>query len=416
MLKLYFLSITCELHTITDHKRITMNLFKQSMLLAILISILHVSLQAETALFRAYPALQEKIPYIPLCTLPTPITKLETFGAKIGHENLYLKRDDLSGKIVNTAYLYGGNKPRKLEWLLADAVDKGMHTVITYGCAGSNHAVATAVYAKELGLKSILLLKQQPNSEVVRSNLLADLAAHADVRAFATHAERDAARDGLLTQDPHTYFIPIGGSTPLGCLGFVNAAFELYEQIHEGIAPEPHIIYLPIGSCATTAGLILGLALNNSNIKVIAVAVEPESKPGNYLRKTEHLFKEANELLHAADNSIPLVDFPHELFTVNTAFCGKAYGVWTQEAALAVKLFQEYEGIALEGTYSTKPVTAFIDDMVENKITNEVVLIWDTYCGFDTTTEQHAYQELPEAFHHYFQQEVQTLNRLVAIS
>jgi 1-aminocyclopropane-1-carboxylate deaminase/D-cysteine desulfhydrase-like pyridoxal-dependent ACC family enzyme len=372
-------------------------------------------LQAEIALFNKFPSLKEKIPHIELCSLPTPITQPETFNAKLGYPNLYIKRDDFSGSLSNATYLYGGNKPRKLEWLLADALHHDKKTVVTYGCAGSNHARATAVYAQKLGLKAVLLLKEQPNSEVVRENLLADLAAHAEIQAFETHEARNAKRDELLSSN-EVYFIPTGGSNALGCLGFVNAAFELYEQIRDGIMPEPQVIYLPIGSCATTAGLVLGLALNNSKIKVVAVAVEPEDAPGNYGKRVKQLFKEANELLHEADTSIPLIEFPEDLLSVNTKFSGSSYGLWAQEAALAVKLFMEYEGIILEGTYSTKPVSAFIEDVVQKKLTDEVVLIWNTFCGFAQVNPEHSYKELPQLFHKYFEEEIQPLNKVVAIS
>src|SRR5688572_4428837 len=119
------------------------------------------------SLFTQFPELQKKIRLVELCDLPTPIVHLQTFGAAVGHNNIFMKRDDLSGKKIDeTLRLYGGNKPRKLEFLLADALARNAHIIITYGCAGSNHALATAVHAKTVGLKTILMLKNQPNSHI----------------------------------------------------------------------------------------------------------------------------------------------------------------------------------------------------------------------------------------------------------
>ena len=116
-------------------------------------------------LFEQYPLLQEKLPYISLGEFPTPIQRLDQLGAKLKIGQLYIKRDDLSGKIQ------GGNKIRKLEFILGSALRSGAKEVITFGGAGSNHALATAIYAQQVGLKSISMLMPQPNANYVRRNL-----------------------------------------------------------------------------------------------------------------------------------------------------------------------------------------------------------------------------------------------------
>lgn len=382
----------------------------------ILYTVIIHALQIEPLLFKKYPNLKEKVACVSLCDLPTPITKLEQFGEKLGYPSVYIKRDDLSGKIKGTTRLYGGNKPRKLEWLLADALQQGANTVVTYGCAGSNHALATAVYANECNLKTILMLKPQPNSNVVRQHLMLDYECNSELRAFSNNEVRDAARKKIVAENPHAYFIPTGGSTLIGTLGFVNAAFELQQQIQTSVIPEPHLIYLPIGSCATTAGLLLGMALNHAKTKVIAVAVEPEEEPEELENNTRILFQTTNEFLHNADNSIPLVAFPEHLFSVNKNFSSTAYGLWTREDALAIRIFKELEHITLEGTYSTKPVSAFIDDVLHRRIKNEIVLIWNTYCGqhLDVKRGLHSYKELPQEFHDYFEQDIQALDKITS--
>lgn len=373
------------------------------------------ALQAEPHLFKQFPQLQAHIPYISLCDLPTPIMKLYCFGKHIGHSNVYIKRDDLSGTSMgNGFHLYGGNKPRKLEFLLADALAHDAKTIITYGCAGSNHALATAVYAKALGLKSMLMLKHQPNSYIVRHNLLLDLAQDAEICCFANNAVRSHAAQEILAQDPHAYLIPTGGSNVIGTLGFVNAAFELCEQIQQGELPVPDYIYVATGSCATGAGLLLGLKILGIPSKVVAVCVEPHDVPGGVLSTLQRLFQEANHKLHDADASIPVVDFPAEQLIVNDKFCGTAYGLFIPEGQEAVRVFKDTENIRLEGTYSAKPIAAIMDDAELGLLEDKVVLFWNTYCGIDYSYMTHMaqYHELPQEFHCYFEQDVQSLAKL----
>lgn len=113
-----------------------------------------------------FPLLRDKVPYVSLGEFPTPVEKLDRLGEDIGLDHLYIKRDDLSGKV------YGGNKIRKLEFLLGHALRTEVKEVLTFGFAGSNHAVATAIYAQQVGLKSISMLMPQPNAYYLRRNLL----------------------------------------------------------------------------------------------------------------------------------------------------------------------------------------------------------------------------------------------------
>ena len=345
--------------------------------------------------------------------LPTPVEQLKHFGTYIGCPHLYIKRDDLTGTKMGKGFrLYGGNKPRKLEFLLADARAKGAQTVITYGCVGSNHALATAVYAHELGLKSILLLKDQPNSYIVRHNLLLDHAHGAQLQFFANNHLRAAATEKLLAEDAHAYFIPTGGSNALGTVGFVNAAFELADQVKKGDLQEPDLIYIAAGSSssASVAGLLVGILAAGLHSDVVAVCVEPEEKDGDYLRRIRTLFLETNELLHAADASFPFFAFPTEKISLNKKFCGTQYGLLMPETKVTMEIGKNLENITLEGTYSAKVVAAIIDDAQAHAIdANSTILFWNTYCGIDFShlCNWYDYKKLPPEFHIYFTAPVQ---------
>ena len=368
---------------------------------------------SERFLFTAYPQLKKSIPHIVLSDLPTPITKLEHFSDHLGCKNIFIKRDDLSGKNTgNGSHLYGGNKPRKLEFLLADALAHGAQTIITYGCAGSNHALATAVYAHALGLRSILMLRPQPNSYIVRKNLLLDHYYGAQLDYFPDNTTRDAAADELLKTNKNYYRIPTGGSNAIGALGFVEAAFELAHQIKEKAITEPDFIYIATGSCGTTAGLLLGLQAAHLKSKVVAVCIEPEEEVDEFLVKIKKLFTETNDLLHQADTSFPLIEFPEECLILNKKFCGSEYGLYIPEAVAALKLFKELENITLEGTYSGRPIAAIIDDCANNPaLQDATILFWNTYCGLDFSplVKNADYKKLPQDFQRYFEEDVQPL-------
>ena len=399
---------------INNNKKLSFKKGGRKQLISLLWCALVGTLHAEPFLFTHFPALQPHINYISLCDLPTPIVQLEHFGECIGCHRLYIKRDDLTGKAVGHGlHLYGGNKPRKLEFLLADALHKGAKTVITYGCVGSNHALATAVYAHELGLKAMLMLKSQPNSYVVRHNLLLDQAYNAQLFFFNDNATRAAAVDDFVHHNTETYVIPTGGSNSIGALGFVNAAFELASQIKNNEIPEPDYIYVATGSCATTAGLLLGLKMAGIPSQVVAVCIEPANVDAIFTR-IKQLFVSTNELLHGLDASVPLIAFPENDLIINQNMSGEQYGLYTAPIVEAIALFKDKENIKLDGTYSAKPVAALIEDACTGTITgNHTILFWNTYCGIDFSprVNMYDYKKMPEPFHVYFQEEVQPLEK-----
>ncbi len=209
-------------------------------------------------LFAQYPSLKGKIPHVSLGNFPTPIEHLSKLGTEIGADHLYLKHDGISGP------LYGGNKIRKLEFLLADALHKKAKEVLTFGFAGSNHALATAVYAHKMKLKCISMLLAQPNAQYVRHNLQYSHVCGAELH----HYKNEMAMylpiliwlfGRFLRHGKFPYIILPGGSSPLGAVGYVNAGFELKEQIARGLLPEPDKIFVPLGTMGTAVGLMIGL-------------------------------------------------------------------------------------------------------------------------------------------------------------
>ena len=186
-------------------------------------------------LFDRYPGLRDKLPLIELATLPTPIQAPQQLAREIGVDSLLLKRDDLS------AQLYGGNKVRKLEFLLADALAGDYGAVLTYGGAGSNHALATAIYAKQSGLDCHAILAREPATESVAKKLLYHLDLGTQLESADTMPAIRAASERILASNGAVYEIPFGGSSWRGAAGFVNGP-SMLNTVRTASAPRTGMI------------------------------------------------------------------------------------------------------------------------------------------------------------------------------
>ena len=363
---------------------------------------------AEIDLFQAYPALLPQIPYLPLAALPTPLQTVHEFAGQHHIGGLHIKRDDQSSS------LYGGNKTRKLGFLLAAARERGARTVITFGAAGSNHALATALHAHEQGLKALLVLGPQHNSHHVRLNLRAMRQAGATLQPC--HWKETAAVAAkrfheIWRQDgAPPYGIPPGGSSPVGVLGFVNAAFELGRQVAAGNLPEPDLLYVASGTMGTCVGLALGLHALGMKTRVMAVRVT--QAPYTSMTHANALFDAANALLRRADASFPLCQLDDARFCIRDEYFGRDYAWFTPEGMAAIDIAQTHLSMTLEGAYTGKAFAALLGDAASGMLRNSNVVFWNTYSG----GAPHAcnvpfdYCALPEALHTYFVSPTQPLD------
>jgi len=368
-------------------------------------------------LFEQYPLLREKLAYSSLGEFPAPVQKLERLGARLGISQLYMKRDDLSGK------LYGGNKPRKLEFILGHALRSEAKEVMTFGCAGSNHALATAIYARQVGLKSISMLMPQPNARYVRRNLLMSHHCGAELHLCGTGLESainmplvyTAATYQLLrhrlNRGRFPYFVPPGGSSPLGVVGFVNAALELRAQIASGEIQDPQYVYVACGTMGTAAGLTLGLRAAGLGGRVVSVAVSGERYTNT--RAMIGLINKTNSLLCSLEASFPKLEFSETDIDIRHDCFGQRYALFTDEGMEAVSLMTECEGIELDGTYTSKALAALKHDAKSGTLRGKAVLFWNTLNSRDFTDDiaNVDYHDLPRPFHRYFEGEVQPLDR-----
>ena len=282
----------------------------------------------------------DSFPRVSLGVFPTPIQKLEN-TSKLLHTNVYVKRDDLTGLGL------GGNKTRKLEFLLADAKNRGAEIVFTTGGAQSNHAMLTAAAAGKLGMQAILILKQRGVTACLGNQLLERLMG-TDVRFMDTDSYADIYKEmdrvGTELGKPY-YKIPCGGSNALGSLGYVACAREIAEQ---GLHVD-HLVCAE-GSGGTMAGLALGAKLFLPGTKVYGMMVDTDP----FDRITLELMREAAGLLEA-DLEITPADF-----TLRD-MCGPGYAIPSEAGNAAVAFMAAKEGIFLDPVYTGKAFAGLLE-------------------------------------------------------
>jgi len=347
-------------------------------------------------LLSQFPGLQQSLPYLPLTTLPTPLDIAPNLAGHLGLDKLWIKRDDLSADI------YGGNKVRKLEYLIADGLQTGCDALITFGAIGSNHALATSIFAQAQGLPCYAVLVDQ----AMTPNVSKTLKYHARIGTVLMHADtfRKAGQLADETIANHRSgpermcLVPWGGSSWLGSVGFVNAALELASQLEPDEIPDK--IYLASGSIGTSVGLALGLRLANLPTEIVAVRVVPA--PANDDRFI-YLFEETNRELHDRDRSFPIFDDAMANVETRREFLGSGYAEPTSESLEAVELISATEGLKLENTYTGKALAALVHDASTTDGAGMRAIFWNTYNG-------HAYPDdldtikpdaLPEPFRRY---------------
>ena len=295
-----------------------------------------------------------KFPRVSLGHLPTPLEPMDRLSEQLGGPRLWVKRDDCTGLSS------GGNKTRKLEYLMGDAQTRGADTIITQGATQSNHARQTAAAAAKLGMACHILLEDRTGSNdasyIMSGNVLLDRLHGATVskRAGGTdmNAEMETLAETLRGQGKTPYIVPGGGSNPTGALGYVNCARELVERAS---AMGLHIDALvhATGSSGTQAGLVAGLAAIKSDIHLLGIGVRaPQEKQESMVydlaqRTLEHMGVSA--------------EITPEDVRANCEYVGAGYGIPTQGMVAAIKLLAKTEGLLFDPVYSGKGLDGLID-------------------------------------------------------
>jgi 1-aminocyclopropane-1-carboxylate deaminase/D-cysteine desulfhydrase-like pyridoxal-dependent ACC family enzyme len=346
--------------------------------------------------FHAYPGLRGSIPWTGLGQFPTRVHRLGNLKGR----NIWIKRDDESSTE------YGGNKVRKLEFTLADAIRRGKKMIITMGGIGTNHGLATAIFAARLGLRCRLLLFEQPVNEYVKRNMLLFQKYGVEFAYYRTILATGIMYNTLEHLiHPGAYFLYAGGSSPLGTMGPVNAMFELKGQIDRGELPLPKYIFCPLGSNGTMAGLSLGALLAGIDTQVIGVRVTVDRVgplPIATPETARALMASTHRLMKRHSPEVPDIRIPAQ--RVIDDYVGDGYGCATDGCRRALELLREREGISLDPTYTAKTFAALLDFTDEQAHRTEPILYWHTYNSVDLTAQLAGvdYHDLPASLHRFF--------------
>lgn len=359
-------------------------------------------------LFLAYPKLKGEIPYKRFGNYPTPVERLKGLEKKLNLENLYIKRED------KVSELYGGNKIRKLEFILAEAVAKGASHAISFGFAGSNQTLASAVFAREVGINPISMHLRQPNAKYVRKNLLYQELLGTEFHHYSGMATIypglvHVVAKHLLKTLRIPFIIPPGGSNGVGALGMSGIVFELKTQIDAGVLPVPDLIYLPFGSTGTAVGVALGILALGLKTKVKGIRVSGRAECG--FEAARDIFTEAIKIISRYVPEFGRFRLTEDLLEVVDGYVGTGYAHFTQEGMASLKLLKKTDGILLDGTYTGKAMAALIDDAVGGKLKGKNVLFVNTYNSVDFAEKIKGvdYHDLPRSYHRYFEEEDQPL-------
>ena len=293
-----------------------------------------------------------EFPSVPLCHQPTPLEFMPRMSESLGGPRLWIKRDDCTGLAT------GGNKTRKLEFLIADAIEKGADMVVTQGAVQSNHVRQTAAAACKFGLDCHALLERRVPDRAddyeTTGNVLFDQMFGTSLEfrppGLDMNAEAQAVTEKLAAAGRKPYFIPGGGSNEIGALGYVSCAYELLEQIKANKLDVGWIV-LATGSAGTHAGMLAGLHAAGSTIPVMGVSVrQPEDKQIAAVHKLA--------VLTAAQ----LTDTPLgvEKVIVDDGYVGAGYGQPTQGTLDAINLIARREGLLFDPVYSGKGLAGMI--------------------------------------------------------
>lgn len=296
-----------------------------------------------------------RFPRLHFAHLPTPLEPMPRLSQALGGPNLWIKRDDCTGLSS------GGNKTRKLEFLMADAQQKKADVIITQGAIQSNHARQTTAIAAKTGLECHVLLEDRTGYEddayVFNGNVLLDQLHGATITKRAANTDMNAEMavlaQKLCDDGKHAYIIPGGGSNEIGALGYVNAAIELMTQANDRSLKIDHLVHAT-GSSGTQAGLVLGMEGMNSGIPVYGVGVRATKQ-----KQEEMVFSLAQRTADFMGLHPDVVK--RERVVANSDYVGDGYGLPTDAMVEAVKLMAQYEGILLDPVYSGKGFAGLVD-------------------------------------------------------
>ena len=299
-----------------------------------------------------------------LCTLPTPLHRLEELSRELGRD-IWIKRDDLTG------FAMGGNKARKAEFLLADALQKRCDVILTAGAMQSNHARVIATASSRLSLECHLFLAGQ-RPEPPTANVLLDLLADARIHVSRSEEERVPAMEAFaeeLRKDGRTpYVIPVGGSNEIGAQGYAWGYKELNGQLRN-LPSKTTVLVFCSSSGGTHAGILVGKAMSRSQVKILGVRNDDDPNLEGSICKVANALAKRLGLDR---------DFHRDDVHLNSNYVGEGYGVPSEGSREALSELWQREGILLDPVYTAKAMAALLDLARKGEWANERIVFLHT--------------------------------------
>jgi D-cysteine desulfhydrase len=343
-----------------------------------------------------------KLPHLSFCDLPTPLLNAPELAEISGAREFWIKRDDL------TARPYGGNKVRKLEFLLGYAKAKGFKGVWTGGGVGSNHCLATAIYGSMVGLSVNISHFAQPPNKQVLTNCLALAATGASIElvpmwSVVRKSLNCSFPRGLFQRSPdELYKIPLGGSSPVGILGYVNGGLEIAEQVRRGEMPTPDLVVAAAGTGGTIAGLAVGLGL--AGIETALVGVRVVSPWALSLRRLRRMIHQTCRHLSREVGQFNCPGLDRISVRLDGTALGGGYGHPTEEGGFVLKAVAQSLGIPFDLTYTGKALGAMLNGLSSSLKSRNVLYVHtlNSLSVSDLVPEHFSLQELPDLYRQYF--------------
>ena len=315
-------------------------------------------------LHRRFPGLAESLPHLALSERPTPVRELPGLG-------VWVKEDGRFG-----AGGWGGNKVRKLEWLIPDAQRRGRRSILTFGGLGTNWGLATALYAGEHGIETALALVDQPVDDHVRAQLGRLEASGARIHRTHTKARTVAMLPWLLARSARggrpPYLLPAGGSSAVGALGYVEAALEIAAQVEAGALPEPAHVVVAVGTGGTAAGLALGFQIAGLRSRVLGVVVNDQLRLD--APTLARLARRTASLLRRRGADLGEWRIEADSFDLTRGQLGAGYGHPTEAAGRASELAAA-EGLSLDPVYTAKAMGGLLAWRAEGRLEGPVLFV-----------------------------------------
>lgn len=347
-------------------------------------------------LFDALPDLARSVPWTPLVEAPTPVEPCDAIAPWLGRDGVFMKRDDLASS------LYGGNKIRRYEFLLAEARARGANSIVTVGGIASTQVMATALLGRAHGFRVSAVLFDQPVTAFARSAVVGFVDAGADLVYGGGYVRTAWRTMRTLRRTKGSYFIMPGAASPLANLGYVDAAFELAAQVERREMPRPDVVVLPTGSAGTLVGLALGFAHLGWPTEVVGVRITTALAcnrwtVGHLVRATDRFIarRDARWTRRSGDVRARLYG----------GALGRGYGYPTDGAREGAAQIERLTGAPGETTYSGKALAGLKAIAARPEYRDKTLLLWNTLSTPRPVPSPGARQKVPRELEWVFERD-----------